>query len=120
MMLRNLIFVLFFLSAISLLIASCDPAGVQQESSFDLIQSKILTPSCAISSCHAAESDAFYAQHQLILTAGKSYQNLVGILSFNAAANDPNFAVGKITKIDANIQSDGSYLSTITVAPPAS
>ena len=85
-MLRNLIFILFILAAVSLVIVSCEPAAVQEESSFDLIQSKILTPSCAISSCHTTESDAFYAQHQLILTAGKSYQNLVGILSFNAAA----------------------------------
>ena len=85
-MLRNLILIIFILSGISIFIVSCDPAAVQQESSFDLIQSKIFTPSCAISSCHATESDAFYAQHQLILTAGKSYQNLVEVLSFNAAA----------------------------------
>ncbi len=53
---------------------------------FDLIQQKILTPSCASSGCHASEQDVSFAQHGLILTSGKSYTNLVGVDPKNSAA----------------------------------
>lgn len=55
-------------------------------SSFDLIQQKILTPSCATSGCHASEKDASFAQHGLVLAEGVAYQNLVGVDPSNSAA----------------------------------
>jgi hypothetical protein len=54
--------------------------------SFDLIQQKILTPSCASSGCHASEKDASFAQHGLVLAEGFAYQNLVGVDPKNSAA----------------------------------
>jgi hypothetical protein len=54
--------------------------------SFDLIQSKILTPTCAITGCHAAESDVTFIEHGLILEKSVSYQNLVNILPKNQNA----------------------------------
>lgn len=57
-----------------------------ETSSFDLIQQKILTPSCATSGCHASEKDASFAQHGLVLAEGVAYQNLVGVDPKNADA----------------------------------
>ncbi len=51
-----------------------------------IIQENILTPSCATSGCHASASDANYVQHNLILTSASAYDNLINIVSKNAAA----------------------------------
>ncbi len=54
--------------------------------SFDLLQDKVLTPTCASAGCHLSNKDASYAQHGLVLTKGNSYANLVGVASVNAVA----------------------------------
>lgn len=54
--------------------------------SFDLLQEKILTKSCAITGCHASESDGTYAQHKLVLAKGQAYKNLFGIDPTNIGA----------------------------------
>ena len=56
--------------------SSTDPVAI---ASFDLIQQRILTPSCATSGCHASEQDGTFAQHGLVLAEGVAYQNLVGV-----------------------------------------
>lgn len=58
----------------------------KQIASFDLMQDKFLTPSCATSGCHLSEKDGSFAQHGLVLAKGSAYANLVGAPSFNAAA----------------------------------
>jgi hypothetical protein len=55
-------------------------------SSFDLLQDKLLTPTCASSGCHLSNKDAGFAQHGLVLAKGSSYANLVGVASVNAVA----------------------------------
>jgi hypothetical protein len=45
---------------------------------FDLIQQKILTPSCATPSCHSSTTDATYPQHGLVLAAGQGRWNEFG------------------------------------------
>ena len=55
-------------------------------SSFDLLQDKLLTPSCATSGCHLSNKDAGFAQHGLVLAKGSSYVNLVGVASVNPVA----------------------------------
>ena len=60
--------------------------AAQSLESFDLIQSRILTPSCAIPSCHASAGDATFAQHELILEKSVAYANLVGTTATNANA----------------------------------
>jgi len=55
-------------------------------SSFDLLQDKFLTPSCASSGCHLSTKDASFAQHGLVLAKGSSYANLVGVASVNSVA----------------------------------
>ena len=54
--------------------------------SFDLIQDKILTKSCAVTGCHASETDGTYKQHGLVLAKGKSYKILFNIDPTNVGA----------------------------------
>jgi hypothetical protein len=76
---------------ISLLIQSCtknSAAGATtSKDSWAIIQEKIFTPSCAVSSCHALTGDATYNQHTLVLAAGVAYDNLINRAPKNAAAN---------------------------------
>lgn len=67
-------------------IYSCDQQAEVGDSTFGLIQSKILTPSCAISGCHASEADNTFVQHQLVLEKSVSYANLVNVAPTNANA----------------------------------
>jgi hypothetical protein len=55
-------------------------------SSFDLLQDKFFTPTCANSGCHLSTKDASFAQHGLVLAKGSSYANLVGVASVNSVA----------------------------------
>ncbi|GAB4029154.1 monooxygenase [Spirosoma gilvum] len=71
-------------SAILLNLVSCsktttDSPNPTETASFDLIQQKIFTPSCALSGCHASEKDATFIQHGLVLAEGVAYANLVGV-----------------------------------------
>ena len=80
---------LALLCVIIILIQACEKKSTPETAvkpSFDIIQEKILNVSCALSGCHASTSDASFAQHGLVLTPGKSYANLVGVLSKNSAA----------------------------------
>ncbi|MBC8153860.1 MAG: hypothetical protein H7Z72_13205 [Bacteroidetes bacterium] len=61
------------------------PVNPTEIASFDLLQDRILTTSCATPGCHASGSDATFKQHGLVLTKGTAYQNLV-----NVAAKNPN------------------------------
>ncbi len=56
---------------------------VNTVSSFSLMQDRIFTPTCAISGCHASNTDATYRQHGLILEKSTSYVNLVGVSPMN-------------------------------------
>jgi len=55
-------------------------------SSFDLLQDKLITPSCASAGCHLSNKDASFAQHGLVLAKGSTYANLVGVSSLNSVA----------------------------------
>lgn len=57
-----------------------------EEGAYKLIQTQIFDKSCATSGCHASEQDADFRQHGLVLSAGKSYDNLIGKLPKNTAA----------------------------------
>ena len=70
--------------ALLLNLASCKKTSTDSSvpsvvGSFDLIQQKILTPSCATSGCHLSDKDATFIQHGLILASGVAYDNLVGV-----------------------------------------
>lgn len=58
--------------------AACD--------TFELVNSKIITPSCANAGCHASEKDASFAQHGLVLEKSVAYKNLVNRSPKNANA----------------------------------
>ncbi|MFZ9661942.1 MAG: hypothetical protein ACO29O_08695 [Chitinophagaceae bacterium] len=88
-MMKGIYSTLGFLLVVTVLAGSCEKSNSSetiQTPSFDIIQEKILNVSCALSGCHASVSDASFSQHGLVLSPGKSFANLVGILSKNAAA----------------------------------
>ncbi|MBC3788101.1 hypothetical protein [Spirosoma utsteinense] len=87
-----------------------DPAAL---SSFDLMQQKILTPSCATAGCHASERDPSFAQHGLVLAEGVAYQNLVGIDPKNGDARTDGL---KRVKAFASLESLLYYKLDITAS----
>ena len=74
------------LNTLSCTKTSTDSPAPTELASFDLIQQKILTPSCATSGCHSSEKDATFFQHGLVLAQGVAYQNLVGVDPKNSEA----------------------------------
>lgn len=80
---------LTLLCGIIIVIQACEKKSTSEtvvKPSYDIIQEKILNVSCALSGCHASTSDASFEKHGLVLTPGKSYANLVGVLAKNTAA----------------------------------
>jgi hypothetical protein len=63
-----------------------EPVAPAEIASFDLLQDRILTTSCATPGCHSSGADATFKQHGLVLAKGMAYLNLVGILPKNANA----------------------------------
>jgi len=57
-----------------------------EKSSFEMLQSRILTPTCATSGCHASDKDGSFKQHGLVLAEGVAYDNLVNKDPQNANA----------------------------------
>lgn len=83
--------ILGVVGVVALSVTSCQKSVEEatepvKKSSFDQLQDRILTTTCAISGCHSSEADGSYKQHQLILAAGKAYDNLVGVAPANAQA----------------------------------
>lgn len=80
--------VLGILSCSKSTVDSLNPVATSNvKGSFDLIQDRILTPSCATSGCHVANTDASFAQHGLLLSSASiSYKNLVDAVPLNAVA----------------------------------
>ena len=64
-------------------------------SSFNLLQEKVLTKSCAITGCHASEKDGTYGQHGLVLSKGNAYKNLIGIDPKNVGARQDGLKLVK-------------------------
>lgn len=79
---------------LTVLAGSCTKSGEEatpenaETTTFNLIQQKILTPSCANAGCHASEQDASFKQHGLVLAAGVAYKNLVGVAPANTDAKN--------------------------------
>jgi hypothetical protein len=61
------------------------PAGETTPSSFEQLQTRVLTKSCATAGCHVAGS-AMAAQSGLVLEASVAHANLVGVAPKNEAA----------------------------------
>jgi hypothetical protein len=87
---------LIYISFIALSLFGCSKSSVDSPispssqavsiNSFDLLQDKLLSPSCATSGCHLSVQDPSYAQHGLVLAKGLAYGNLIGIIPKNAVA----------------------------------
>jgi hypothetical protein len=76
---------------IAILFAACekDTTAPSNASSFDLIQAKILTHSCATSGCHASEKDG------LVLTKDLAYDRMVNVTPLNATAKNDGLKIIK-------------------------
>ncbi len=70
----------------TMLINACSPKEqiVSNPSSFELMQAKIITPTCATAGCHASNADNSFKQHGLVLEQSVAYANLVGVSPVNA------------------------------------
>jgi hypothetical protein len=101
------------LNALSCQKADTDVAEPDGVSSFNLIQEKILTPSCATAGCHASEKDPGFAQHGLVLAEGRAYQNLVGVDPKNSAAKTDGL---KRVKAYASLESLLYHKVTVTAS----
>lgn len=79
-----------FIAALNLqgCVANEEAVALEQQATFDLIQDKILTTDCAVSGCHASESDPAFIEHGLVLTKGKAYANLINQTPKNISAKD--------------------------------
>lgn len=75
--------------------AACD--------TFELINSRIITPNCATSGCHASEKDATFAQHGLVLEKSVAYKNLFNRTPKNANAKTDGLFLVKPFKADASL-----------------
>jgi Copper type II ascorbate-dependent monooxygenase, C-terminal domain len=84
---RKLSWALLLAGCAGIFISSCQndsaPSG---ESSFGLMQSRVLNTSCAIGGCHASASDDSFLQHGLVLTAAVAHHNLVDVAPQNEEA----------------------------------
>ncbi len=71
--------------AASLLFNACKKAAVVVEptshsntsGSFELLEKKVLSTSCATSGCHASTSDVSFKQHNLVLKGSNLYTSLI-------------------------------------------
>ncbi|HBB57100.1 MAG TPA: hypothetical protein DCZ87_00320, partial [Chitinophagaceae bacterium] len=79
----------FFMASLATLgwsLSSCTKKA-EGRADFELIQEEILTPTCAVSGCHASTADATYNQHKLILTEGQAWDELINQTPQNTAAS---------------------------------
>ena len=91
---RNSLYVFLLLGALmSILVYSCKENQVQL-ATFDLLQSRILTPTCATVGCHLSQSDATFSEHELVLEKSVAYANL-----FNVASKNLNATVDGLVRV---------------------
>ena len=86
------------LGSLGAIATSCQPkeeeAVSQELASFDLIQDRIFTSTCATAGCHASEQDGSFQQHGLVLAKGKALSNLINVL-----AQQPDARAEKMNRV---------------------
>ena len=72
----------------AILINACSPKEqiVSNPSSFELLQTRIINPTCATAGCHASNADNSFKQHGLVLEQSVAYNNLVGVMPVNSSS----------------------------------
>lgn len=85
---------LFFTSCKKTEVVPVETSHSNTSGSFELLQKKVLTPSCATAGCHSSVSDASYKQHKLVLTGADLYQNLI-----NGAVTNPKAIAAGLKQI---------------------
>lgn len=94
-MFRNRIGIGLVIGGIVFSVYSCKEQQETPSSTFDLLQTKLLTPSCAISGCHASTNDGTFLQHGLVLEKSVAYANLINVLPKNSTALADNLLLVK-------------------------
>lgn len=95
---KNALFIVVFS-----LILSCsketseEPSPNADNSSFGLLQTKILTPTCATPGCHATEKDG------LVLTKELSYDRMINVIPKNANAVKDGLKIVKPFNADQSL-----------------
>jgi hypothetical protein len=91
-MMKNTAWIVLLFLGVFVFTIGCNKNTVDLEnaSTFENIQTQLLNTSCAVSGCHLSESDATFPQHELILTSGKAYENLVNAIAKNQTAKEEN------------------------------
>jgi hypothetical protein len=81
------------------LLMACEkePTTTTETASFDLLQSKILTPRCATAGCHASEKDG------LVLSKELAYDRTVNATPLNLAAKNDGLKVVKPFSADKSL-----------------
>jgi hypothetical protein len=87
-MLKRFAFIILLFSTI--IVVSCKKdtttTPVVTTNSFDLLQQKILTPSCGVVGCHNSTADRTYTQHKLVLMGADVHTQLFNGTVANAQA----------------------------------
>jgi hypothetical protein len=99
------------------------------ESSFAIIQTKMLETNCAISGCHASTSDPSFQQHGLILTGSAAYDQLInrppknanalrdGLLLVKPFKSDQSLLFHKLLPLDHHSSTDYGNLMPLGLRP---
>ena len=75
--------------SLTFLLQSCTvQENITTKNTFDVIQDKILTPTCATAGCHASNQDVNFNQHGLVLVKGLAFKNLVEVAALNYTAKE--------------------------------
>lgn len=117
---------LFLVSTMVLVSCEREEAG---ESSFNIIQTKILEANCAISGCHASTTDPSFQQHGLVLTGSAAYDQLInrppknanalrdGLLLVKPFKSDQSLLFHKLLPLDHHATTDYGNLMPLGLRP---
>ncbi len=79
--------------------------------SFELLQKRVLTPSCATSGCHSAITDGSYNQHKLVLTGSDLYKSLI-----NGPVTNPKAVAAGLKQIVPKDPSNSFFYQKVNFA----
>ena len=89
------LFGLALVAGFSLIMVYSCQENQDQTASFELLQSRILTPTCAVPTCHSAVTDDSFSQHGLVLEKSVAYENLIEANSKNLNASSDGLLLVK-------------------------
>ncbi len=103
----------------SMIFTSCKKTEVEAEpsshsntsGSFELLQKKVISKSCATIGCHASETDGSFKQHKLVLSGADLYSRLI-----NGAVTNPKAITAGLKQIVAKDPSKSFFYQKVNFA----